>query len=106
MGSQQFSRRRYLPWVAAGLIAAAAGYLVGTGAGTNGAAFAADEPAKVSQMLKDKELVPVVIQPPAIALSHGGIALVGASDDRYYIIQADGTALAVESDRRHGLFWR
>jgi hypothetical protein len=31
---------------------------------------------------------------------------VGASDDRYYIIQADGTALAVESDRWHGLFWR
>ena len=105
MGSFQITRKRYLP-LAAGLIAATAGYLVGTGVGTNNAAFAGDEPAKVSQMLKDKELVPVLIQPPAVALNRGGIALVGADDGRYYIIQADGTALMVESDRRHGLFWR
>ena len=105
MGSFQITRKRYLP-LAAGLIAATAGYLAGSGAGVSNTAFAGDEPAKVARMLKDKELVPVVVQPPAIALSRGGIALVGADDGRYYIIQADGTALMVESDRRHGLFWR
>ena len=105
MDGHQFKRNRYLPWVA-GLVAAVAGYLAGVGAGTSNSAFADDSPAKVGRMLKDKELVPVVIQPPAIALNRGGIALVGAADDRYYIIQADGTALMVEWDRRRGLYWR
>ncbi|UCD76881.1 MAG: hypothetical protein JSV91_08120 [Phycisphaerales bacterium] len=105
MGSQQFSRKRYLPWVA-GLIAVTAGYLAGSGTGVSNAAFADGDPAKVTRMLRDKELVPVAVQPPAIALTHGGIALVGAADDRYYIIQADGTALMVECDRRRALFWR
>ena len=105
MGSQQLSRKRYLPWVAA-LIAATAGYLIGTGAGPSNAAFADADPAKITRIARDKELLPVVIEPPALALTHGGIALVGAADDRYYIIQADGTALMVESTPRRGLFWR
>ncbi len=84
------------------LLAIIAGYLIGTQAGADNAAFA----DKIDELLKEKELVPVSIVPPAVAVPKGGWAVVGAADDRYYIVREDGTTLEVKPDRREYLIWR
>ena len=95
------ARAAYLP-VIIGAAALFGGYLLGSQAGAQNAAYA----DKVAQMLKEKELVPVSIQPPAVAVPKDGFAIVGAADDRYYIVRADGTTIDVQPDRRAYLLWR
>lgn len=109
MSSDVLTRKGNLVWIV-GLAGAAVGYLIGANA-TGQSAIASPDEDKASQMLKQKELVPIQIQPPAVALTHGGVALVGAADDRYYIVKEDGTTVEVvanyrEADRRNDLFWR
>ena len=85
-----------------GLAAVIGGYLLGSGSDAHNQALA----DRVEDMLKDKELVPVSIVPPAVSVSEGGWALVGGADDRYYIVRVDGTTMEVMPDRRRYLLWR
>ena len=89
------------------LAALLAGYLIGAGTGqaNRAAASGVVSPAKVAEMLQQKELVPIVIQPP-IAASSTGYVVVGASDHRYYVVREDGTAYMAKAERNRDLMWR
>jgi len=93
-------RHRYarLPLAAAAL-ALIVGYLIGTDAPANGVVTTRLD-------LKDRLLIPVGITPPAVAVDRDGWTVVGAADDRYYVVHQDGSAIEVMVDRRHKLFWR
>jgi hypothetical protein len=94
---------RWLPVTVAAAVGVA-GYLIGTQVGMSNAAHAgADD---VVRLLKEKELVPISVTPPAIAVPDKGWAIVGAADDRYYIVHRDGTVTWVQPDRREDLYWR
>ena len=43
--------------------------------------------------------------PPAVAVPKDGFAIIGASDDRFYIVTSDGTTQELRFSRRD-LFWR
>jgi hypothetical protein len=53
---------------------------------------------------------PVVVnertQPPVIAIPKDGLAIIGASDDLYYLVQSDGTTAVLTGLRREDLCWR
>ena len=101
VSARRAGRGSYMP-VIIGVFALFAGYLIGAQAGAQNAAYA----DKVARMLNEKELVPVSVQPPAVAVPKDGFAVVGAADDRYYLIREDGTTIDVQPDRRAFLLWR
>ncbi len=94
-------RRRYLP-LAIGAVALLGGYLIGSQGAAESRAYA----EKVAEILKEKELIPIAVSPPAIAVATDGWAIVGGADDRYYIVRSDGTTREVFANRRRNLLWR
>jgi hypothetical protein len=53
---------------------------------------------------------PVVVngrfQPPVVAIPKDGVAIIGASDDLYYLVQQDGTTAILTGLRREDQCWR
>lgn len=46
------------------------------------------------------------IQPPVIAIPNDGVAIIGASDDLYYLVKSDGSTSVLTGLRREDLCWR
>ena len=96
-------RPRHLTLLLAGAVGLGS-YLLGSHKGAEKAAFADGPGGQV--VVADKEIFPISITPPAIAVEKGGWALVGAADGRYYIVCEDGRTVDIWPERRHNLFWR
>jgi hypothetical protein len=62
--------------------------------------------ALIELRLREKDLVPIIVQPPAVGSSKDGFAVVGGADGRYYVVRSDGASEEVVLDRRTDLFWR
>jgi len=71
-----------------------------------GADTSAEEAGSPEPPSPKKELVPVSLSPPAIAVARTGWAVVGGADGGYYVVREDGRAIEVMIDRQHRLLWR
>jgi len=87
-----------------GIIAtiAAGAFIAGSIIGNGGAAQAFDGPSDT----KPDVLVKERVAPPVITLDKGSVAIIGASDDRYYLVQQDGTVSILTGLRKEDLCWR
>jgi len=101
LAADRSRRGRYLP-LAIAAVTLFGGYLLGSAGAGQSPAFA----DRKHDLLHEKELVPISITPPSVAVPGGGWALVGAADDRYYIVREDGTTIEVMPERRQNLLWR
>jgi len=95
-GRSAFPRRGIIIAIAAGA------YVAGTIIGNGGAAHALDEPndSKPDVLVKER------VAPPAVTVEKGSVAIIGASDDRYYLVQQDGTVSILTGLRKEDLCWR
>ena len=84
------------------LVIAAGAFIAGTIIGNGGPAQAfnpADE-------FKPDVLVKERVAPPMIMIPKEGVAVIGASDNRYYIVQQDGTLAILTGLNKEDLCWR
>lgn len=75
-------------------------FVAGTVIGNGGAVHAADEDAKATVLVKER------VAPPVVRIEKGSVAIIGASDDRYYLVQPDGRTAILTGLNREDLCWR
>ena len=51
-------------------------------------------------------LVKERVAPPVVRIEKGSVAIIGASDDRYYLVQPDGRTAILTGLNREDLCWR
>ena len=81
---------------------AAGAFIAGTIIGNGGPAQAFNPPdeSKPDVLIKER------VAPPVVMLEKGSVAIIGASDNRYYIVQQDGTLAILTGLNKEDLCWR
>ena len=85
------------------VVAISAGaFVAGTIIGNGDVAQGSDEPND----LKPDVLVKERVAPPVMTIEKGGVGIIGASDNRYYLVQQDGTVAILTGLHKEDLCWR